>query len=99
MRQRADDRLRALFFSFGAAFVDTVVWDNEPSVSAEGQESRHKCTVESTESPFNCFFLLYSLCPQRASKNQTTAKKPGGLEIECRCRPALCFARESVSQC
>lgn len=61
MRQRADDRLSALFFSFGAAFVDTVVWDNEPSVSAEGQESRHKCTVESTESPFK--LLLSALLP------------------------------------
>lgn len=58
MRQGADDRLSALVFSFGAAFVDTVVWDNEPSVSAEGQEARHECTMESTESPFK----LLSFC-------------------------------------
>lgn len=61
MGQRADDRLSALFFSFGAAFVDTVVWDNEPSVSVEGQEARHKRTMESTESPFK--LLLSALLP------------------------------------
>ena len=61
MRQRADDRLSALVFSFAAAFVDTVVWDNEPSVGAEGQEARHECTMESTESPFK--LLLSALLP------------------------------------
>lgn len=61
MGQKADDRLSTLFFSFGAAFVDTVVWDNEPSVRVEGQEARHKCTIESTESPFK--LLLSALLP------------------------------------
>lgn len=72
------------------------MWDNEPSVRVEGQEARHKCTIESAGSPFK-LLLSALLCSQRASKNQTIVKKPEALEIEFRCRPALCAARESVS--
>lgn len=78
MGQKADDRLSALSFSSGAAFVDTVVWDNEPSVRVEGQEARHKCTMESTESPFKLLLsALLSLFPEGFQKSDHRKKTWG----------------------